>query len=157
MKVSPAFEMELMHFGVWRAGVVALVSMAAASLGAWVALSRSLDPFMAWLAGGAACLVVTAGTLIRSPRPQRLRWDGQGWRLGAAGTAGQDGLPVDVTVAVDLGVWMLLRVRPQRAPKWRLDTWLPAQRRGHEAHWHALRCAVYSPRPAPGGPSEAEP
>jgi hypothetical protein len=134
-----------------------LVLLAAAALAAWAALSRSLDPPKAWLAAGAVCLVVLAGTLLRAPRPQRLRWDGEAWRLGPSGSAGQDGEAVDVAVTVDLGVWMLLRVRSLQAPRWRPDAWLPAQRRGHEAHWHALRCAVYSPRPSPGGPPEAEP
>ena len=157
MKVSPAFEMELRHFGVWRAGVAVLVLLAAASLVAWVASLHSPAPTVAWLAGGAACLVVLASNLARTRRPQRLRWDGEAWHLGPAGAAGQDGEAVDVAVTVDLGVWMLLRVRSLQAPRWRPDAWLPAQRRGHEAHWHALRCAVYSPRPSPGGPPEAEP
>jgi len=157
MKVSPAFEMELRHFGVWRAGVATLVLLAVASLVAWAVLSRSPAPAKAWLAGGAGCFVVMAVTLARAPRPRRLRWDGQAWHLVPLSSVGQDGEAVDVAVAVDLGAWMLLRVRFVQAPKWRPDAWLPAQRRGHEAHWHALRCAVYSPRPSPGGPSEAQP
>jgi hypothetical protein len=154
MKTSPVFEIELRHFGVWRAGVAVLALVACASLAAWYALAS--DSALAWMGGGAVCLVAAACTLGRASRPQRLRWDGQGWWLGP-GAAGQDGAATEVSVAVDLGPWMLLRVRPARAPRWRPDAWLPAQRRGHEAHWHALRCAVYSPRPAPGGPSEAEP
>jgi hypothetical protein len=40
---------------------------------------------------------------------------------------------------------MLLRFTPDAPARM---TWLPVQRRGLEAQWHALRCAVYSPRPA---------
>jgi len=43
-------------------------------------------------------------------------------------------------VAIDAGSWMLLCFIPegQRRPRW-----LPVQRIGHEAAWHALRCTVY--------------
>jgi hypothetical protein len=156
MKTSPVFEIELRHFGVWRVGVAVLVLLACASLAAWYAL-RVSDAAAAWLGAGAACLVAAASTLGRAPRTQRLRWDGQAWRLGRVDAVSRDGALTEVSVAVDLGAWMLLCTRPAGARRWHLDAWLPAQRRGHEAHWHALRCAVYSPRPVPGGPPEAEP
>jgi hypothetical protein len=53
-------------------------------------------------------------------------------------------MPGNVAVVIDLGPWMLLRFTADAPPR---TTWLPVQRRGLEAQWHALRCAVYSPRP----------
>jgi hypothetical protein len=66
-----------------------------------------------------------------------LRWDGQVWWL--------DAVPGGMKVVIDLGPWMLLSFTP--AAPGRLMSWLPVQRRGLEPQWHALRCAVYSPRP----------
>ena len=68
---------------------------------------------------------------------QSLRWDGKVWHLDTA--AGE------LKVAVDLGPWMLLLFTPQAPGR---ASWLPVQRRGLEAQWHALRCAIYSPRAA---------
>jgi len=42
------------------------------------------------------------------------------------------------------------RPEPSAAASDAAVTWLPVQRRGLQAHWHALRCAVYSPRPDAG-------
>jgi hypothetical protein len=104
-------------------------------------------------------LAVTAATVVvLSTTAVRLRWDGQCWFYGAASADGPELAPTELTVAVDLGGWMLLRLQADGgASRWSRTLWLPAQRRGHETHWHALRCAVYSPRPAPGGPSAADP
>jgi hypothetical protein len=54
-------------------------------------------------------------------------------------------------VAMDLGAFLLLRLVDQR----RTSAWLPVQRRGLEAQWHGLRCAVYSPPPLAVGSSTA--
>jgi hypothetical protein len=42
---------------------------------------------------------------------------------------------------------MLLNFTPDAAAR---TSWLPVQRLGLETQWHALRCAVYSPRPMAG-------
>lgn len=80
-----------------------------------------------------------------------LRWDTQQWHLGAASTLGQEPHAGRLMVALDLGAWMLLRLIPSAvsASSVRLPAggWLPVQKRGHETHWHALRCTVYSARP----------
>ena len=78
-----------------------------------------------------------------------LRWDGSFWHLGPPGTEGDEPAAGQVDVAVDLGAWMLLRFTRETSTPGRSVTWLPTQRWGLEAQWHALRCAVYSPRPAP--------
>ena len=115
-----------------------------------VLVVAGIAAMMAWMAGqdpqasaGLSMLVAAAAlpmlgcavSLWRVPA-QSLRWDGQVWQLDAA--------PGKLRVAIDLGPWMLLRFSPEGQ---RRSHWLPVQRLGLEAQWHALRCAVYSPRP----------
>jgi ABC-type nickel/cobalt efflux system permease component RcnA len=83
----------------------------------------------------AVTLALLVASLWRAPAAD-LRWDGQAWQLGS--------MTGNVAVVIDLGPWMLLRFTADAPPR---TTWLPVQRRGLEAQWHALRCAVYSPRP----------
>jgi hypothetical protein len=80
-----------------------------------------------------------------------LRWDTRRWFLDATGGIPEETHPGNLTIALDLGAWMLLRFDPDAPlPAGRRTTWLPVQRLGLEAHWHALRCAVYCARPAAG-------
>jgi hypothetical protein len=158
MQVSPSLDMTVGRFGVWRAGVAALVALAAAASAAWGFVAPAPLPVAQalGLALATGCIAASAATALRQAAV-RLRWDGQRWSIAVPGAGGEP-TPVDPpTVTLDLGVWMLLHLRHEGAPRRRGHVWLPVQRRGHEAHWHALRCAVYSPRPAPGGPSAAEP
>ncbi len=71
-----------------------------------------------------------------------LRWNRGLWFLAPNGGKEVEG---DVTVLVDVGPWMLLRFRASRTG---FARWLSAHRAGAPGQWHALRCAVYSPRPA---------
>ena len=158
MRTSPSFETTIAHFGLWRAGVALLGLLAAAALAAWAFTTPAPWP-VAMAAGLLAAIpcIVAAGILVLRCPPVHLRWDGSSWWWSRGGDP-QDRLPIEVTVAVDLGRWMLLRLDRADGARWRrASTWLPAQRRGHEVHWHALRCAVYSPRPVPGGPPAADP
>jgi hypothetical protein len=151
MRASPAFRIRVARYGVWRAAVAALVVVAFAVQAAWLA-SRAADTPVAAsvmlaivglaLLGGAAGATRTA--------PVELYWDTRRWLLHPNGT-GAGPHPGNLTIALDLGDWMLLRFDPDPAPPARRRaTWLAVQRIGVEAHWHALRCAVYCARPAPG-------
>jgi hypothetical protein len=62
----------------------------------------------------------------------------------------------ELQVAIDLGAWMLLHFVPDVGHRACSVSWLPVQRRGLESQWHALRCAVYSPRPAAGVDAEPD-
>ncbi len=158
MRPSPALDMTLRAFGVWYAGAGALVLLGTAvALGWWLVVPAPASGATALAALLAAACLGAALQGLRPVPPTRLRWDGQRWFVGVAGPDGDDPGAADLSVAIDLGGWMLLRVRRQDAPRWRGAVWLPAQRRGHEAQWHALRCAVYSPPPAVGAPPGAEP
>lgn len=143
MRASPACQVVLKRFGVWRAAVTGLALLSVACIVSWLATRGS--PITPGLVG--SVIAATVGTifllrsLLRMPQRQ-LRWDGQVWHLAT--------VPGELAVVVDLGAWMLLRFAPADSTRATRAVWLPVQRRGLEAQWHALRCAVYSPRPAPG-------
>jgi hypothetical protein len=90
---------------------------------------------MTLVVAAALLMLACAVSLWRVPA-QSLRWDGGVWQL--------DGVPGELKAAIDLGPWMLLNFTPEMSGG---TSWLPIQRRGLETQWHALRCAVYSPRP----------
>ena len=53
------------------------------------------------------------------------------------------------------GAFMLLVLTRLHGSNRLARRWLPVQRRGLEADWHALRCAVYSPPPVAPDPVAA--
>lgn len=145
MRAAPACQVSLKRFGVWRGAVLTLTFLGLASIAArWATHERAADTSIV-VAGvlAAIALVALAASLVQA-QPVALRWDGRVWHLGQH--AG-DPVPGDLRVAIDLGPWMLLRFVPSASGARAGTTWLPLQRRGLEAEWHALRCAVYSPRP----------
>ena len=151
MRASPAFQISLHRFGVWRSAVLVLAAIGMSAIAAWL-ISREppIDIAVLGLAVSSLVLVWLAASLASVPAVS-LRWDGQLWHLGAPGALPDAAVSGDLHVAIDLGPWMLLRFRPTSALERRArPTWLPVQRRGIEPQWHALRCSVYSPRPAPG-------
>ena len=152
MRTAPALQVALTRFGIWRAAVSVLTLLGMLTVTGWLTGQEGLGA----AAKGAAMAVVAALlwgiglSLMRLPA-RRLAWDGQCWTLGEMGAGGTASVTGDISVAIDLGPWMLLRFRPGAALAWwqsMQSTWLPVQRRGIEPQWHALRCAVYSPRAA---------
>ncbi len=147
MRAAPPCQFSLQRFGVWRAAVVLVAALGVATMAAWLTLRGSplSSPTSIAAALVAVLLVAWGVSLARTPAVD-LRWDGRTWHLGPP-----SGEPVsgELSVALDLGPWMLLRLSPAAAEARPRITWLPVQRRGLESQWHALRCTVYSPRPAP--------
>jgi hypothetical protein len=144
MRAAPAFQVSLQRFGAWRGAVSLLAALSLAVMVVWLwSQPRPIAAGVLALSGvgvGAALLAAVSAVQLK---PVDLRWDGRAWHLGAA-----TGEPVAgaLHVMLDLGGWMLLRFKPDA---WSFAaTWLPIQRRGLEAPWHALRCAVYAARPA---------
>ena len=162
MRAAPAIQVLLRQFGVWQAAVVAVLLVGQASLLVWL-VGREVQDSLHQLAtlAGAAALLPLAWSLART-RAVHLTWDGQGWTVQAAPLLpGVTPTPGDITVAVDLGLWMLLRFQPQAVSRWLslryLPQYLPVQRRSMEAQWHGLRCAVYSSRPRSAHDQVAKP
>ena len=137
MRASPPCQVSLRHFGAWRVAVALLTCAGVAAIAIWLA-SRELAVSIGWVMLAAALalpMLACAVSLWRVPA-QSLRWDGQVWQL--------DAMLGELKVAIDIGPWMLLMFTPEMPGR---TSWLPVQRRGLETQWHALRCAVYSPRP----------
>ena len=150
MRASPAFQITVRRFSVWRLALLTLLVMPCAALGAWLASGDSASPLaprlLAALVG--AGIVALAAPLLRR-QAFSLRWDSQQWHLGPESSVGQERWAGSLAVAIDLGGWMLLKFEPNAGLAQRSTRWLPVQRRGLEAQWHALRCAVYCARPEP--------
>ncbi len=157
MRASPAFQVVLDRFGVWRLAVLAAALAGVIVTLAWLASSQPLVSVASrWLAAVASLVLLLFGARAARVAPVSLRWDGQLWHLGPPESAGQEPDSGALHVALDFGPWMLLRFEPAEST-WRTgSTWLPAQRRGLESRWHALRCAVYSPRPQPDTDAAAD-
>ena len=138
MRASPACQVSLQRFGAWRVAVCALALAGAAAMTGWLLGRESpLSIGLMMLAIAVALTMLALAVSLWRVPAQSLRWDGQAWQL--------DAVPGELRVAIDLGPWMLLRFTPEAGGR---VCWLPAQRRGLEAQWHALRCAVYAPRPS---------
>lgn len=157
MRASPAFQVVLDRFGVWRMAVLVPALAGGVVMGAWLVSSPpSVSIASRGSAAVAALVLLLVGARAASVAPVSLRWDGQLWHLGPPASAGHEPASGALHVALDFGPWMLLRFEPAEST-WRTRaTWLPAQRRGLESRWHALRCAVYSPRPQPGADAAAD-
>ena len=147
MRAIAACQFTLSQFTLWRAFVLLLSVGAVLSVFAW-----SLGRLGTWDGPAVAVLgivgVAAVGSKLARVGSASLRWDGRCWHLGPADAAGREPTAGSLAVVMDLGGWMLLRFRDEAPKAWFATTWLPVQRRGSEPHWHALRCAVYSPRPA---------
>ncbi len=132
MQAPPAFSMSVSRFGVWRGISLAALTVAVSAAAAW-GWSHAGDRPLASLVFLVALPALWHA--MRVHQPFHLRWDTQTWHLGV--WAGH------LSVAIDAGNCMLLRFKPEGRRK---SQWLPVQRRGHEAAWHALRCTVYCAR-----------
>lgn len=153
MRPAPPPEFHLHRFGLWRGGIALLCMLAGAAVTAGWWPQRD-DPLVGAMAAVAAGIVGWAAWSARRPVSVRLRWDSQDWFVGLDGEREPAG-PCRLDVAIDLGIWMLLRTMATDGAGRRV--WIPAQRAGHEGQWHALRRAVYFPRPTVGAPPGAEP
>ena len=148
MRGAPPVEIRVRRQGSWRAFVVALVILTSVSMGLWLASAEIGAAFKGVLAAVTLALGATALSMT-APFDLSLRWTGSSWALSPRGAPASEPVAGVLTVAIDLGSWMLLRFvdespRTTWIPVQR--TWIPVQRAGIEGDWHALRCAVHAPR-----------
>jgi hypothetical protein len=152
MRAFAPAQFTITRFDVWRWVIGLLGALVLLVAVAWLVLAELPPaPAMVWpvAAGGLAFTGWLVAVQLR-PAPLSLRWDTQRWHLGPAASVGHEPSVGELRVAIDLGVWMLLRFTPDSSMTNAKPTWVPVQRRGLEPHWHTLRCAVYSPRPDAG-------
>ncbi len=145
MHAPPPLQFTLHRYGLWRAACACLVILSFLVMAAWAPSAVFAHP-VGLFAAAAIWLTASAGLLAHAFRlaAVSLRWNGQSWRYGPDATRGEEPMAGRLTVAVDLGDWMLLQYTPDGA---RRSVWLPAQRRGHAHGWHGLRATVYCARP----------
>lgn len=103
------------------------------------------EPDWAHLGTALGLLVVLIGVAATARQPAfELQWTAGcwQWRLDppSVDTPWWAGEPI---VRIDAGRWLLLELHP--AGRWR-RSWLALAEADLPAHWHLLRCALYSPR-----------
>lgn len=149
MHAPPAFQVTVQRFGAWHALLIGLALGVIGVLWAWCAAgSYRLYPSIASLALAiGACRSLWS---LGNVQPFSLRWDTQQWAVDEATARGHEKHTGQLVVAVDFGGWMLLKFLPMGARRVSpmCPRWLPLQRSGHQASWHALRCTVHAARPS---------
>ena len=155
MRGSPSCVVVIRRFGWWRLAVAVLAAAAMGTLCAWLVLAPWGQLAAARVAVGLAGVsaLALAASLFHMPSGT-LRWSGANWSFSDLTSSSATPVAGDVDVAIDLRAFLLLRFTAPDARGRLKVRWLPVQRRGLEREWHSFRCAVYSPRPAPG-PADA--
>jgi len=130
-----------------RAVVVLLHAVAALALAAGL-LARHLPGWQLMGYGGCvgiAALLAGAALGARWLKPARgtLAWTGAAWSWSTHGRMGvlETVTLRSVDLRLDLGGWMLLRLRTGRLPA----AWCAVSRREAGVGWHGLRLALYQP------------
>jgi hypothetical protein len=157
MRAPPAFEVTVHDAPGWRVVQTVLWALAGFGLGAWLGavLDGQFDHGLAGLLGGEsvngpalataaraagslalAALAGAFGWRLARPVQVRLRWSGQGWEVQAPG----GWQPAALQVMLDLGGWMLLRVRRPAAGRPR---WIGVSDAATGPSGHLLRAALY--------------
>ena len=150
MRCAPPLQVSVNRYDGWRALLLLLATSACAVMLAWWWTQPAPAPRWASAVAAIGALLSLAGLAGSWRMPaSTLRWDRQNWLVACHGASEKAG---EVAVAIDLGGWLLLRFVPgiaESTPSGRRRTqWIALQRRGLEVQWHALRCALYSARPA---------
>ena len=143
MRAAPAVQAALDAGGRERMLIIALHALAGGNLAAWALAhgGRGLSLIsVVWVLLAALLLAAVGGWLGRRvlpPQAGQLRWDGQVWQCD-----GSSPLPLArVVVAIDAGVWVLLRLFPADGG---VAVWRVASARGAGNAWHGLRVALAS-------------
>lgn len=150
MRAAAPIRLQIVPDRGWGIAVAGLGALAALSPVTWLAVAHDRPAAMAT----AAALLAAAAGAWAARRWLRhdcgeLAWSGAGWQW--RGHRDAQPTPVQLSVALDLGPWMLLRLRrPARGG----TAWLAVSQRTAAAAWAPWRAAVYSRAPpAPrGGP-----
>jgi hypothetical protein len=142
MRAPPAVAVRCTGGWPWRLLNVALPAVAVGVATGWGLLH--VEAPVAPAAAVAAAVLLLAWRLSR-PRQRLLQWDGQRWTV--------DGVPGRLQLMVDLGAFMLLRLRPEQGR----GPWTAVTATEAGAAWHGLRAAVYSrPPETPAGAARPE-
>ncbi|MBZ8140456.1 hypothetical protein CLD22_11165 [Rubrivivax gelatinosus] len=134
----------------WRVARSALAAAAGASAAAWASAHLGAGSPSVVFTLAAGLVAGLAGWRLARPLAAELRWDGATWSV--------DGVAGALDLMLDLGGWLLLRLRPaQGAPRWLAVSAAEAGLR-----LHPLRAALYWPaatreQPPPAAPGPSAP
>ena len=138
MRAAPAVHIDCAEDNAWRVWQLLLIVAATLSFSYWL---------LAWIVGpgkpavavaaGLACVALWLAARRKRQATRRLAWDGTQWTLEAPQSAP---MPGRVSVAFDLGGWMLLRFVASDGLH---VSWLPLARRASGAAWHGLNVALH--------------
>jgi len=153
MRTAPSFCLDAPTSRLWRRGLLGIWSATAVVLASWLFIAwrnSDLDTARSLTAGLSAVVWLWA----RPAKPVlhlTLTWDGHGWHCHNAAihpATHADPQPCELGVAIDLGAWLLLRLRPiAQGPSWRRRVrWVALLESDVGPTWHSLRCALYSAR-----------
>jgi hypothetical protein len=150
MGETAAVEVTLRRHSLWRGAIFLLTACTVAALVAWgLQASRAQNDAVVWLGSVLALAALGAGGSLWRVPAATLKFDGSTWWLSDPGDRRGEPTAGHLEVSLDLGVWMLLRFIPAASPgAWMRTRWLPVQFEGADVLRHALRCAIYSSRPA---------
>ncbi|MDE2367992.1 MAG: hypothetical protein KGN16_03395 [Burkholderiales bacterium] len=137
MRAAPSVSLCCRGGQGWRVAQALLPAVAAAAFAAWVGSWIEIDP-VATLAATSLAALAAGGLAWRAgaPRAVALAWDGECWSA--------DGQTGELDVMIDLGSWLLLRLRGAAQPRW-----IAVAAADAGAAMHALRCAVHARIPTP--------
>ena len=131
MRTAPPVSVRCSGGAAWHALRAGLPALAAGALAAW-ALGHA-----GWPASPALAVVLLAAAVAwrpAQPSPVSLAWDGQRWQT--------DGTPGALSVMIDAGAFLLLRLRPEGQREG--SRWIAVTAREAGPAMHALRAAAYA-------------
>jgi hypothetical protein len=139
MRAAPAVQATLGPDRGWLAFARGLTAFALAGLMAWAARGLGVPGWAVALTAALAALAgVALGGRLVGAHTGTLRWDGAAWSWQPPGAA--QALAGRIEVMVDLGPWMLLRLRSAEAG----TVWLPLAQDACGPVWRALRAALHA-------------
>jgi hypothetical protein len=131
VRSAPPVSVRCSGGAAWHAFRAGLPALAAGALAAW-GLGHAGWPVYPAL----AVVLLAAGVAWRpaQPAPVSLAWDGQRWQA--------DGTPGALSVMIDAGIFLLLRLQPEGRREG--SRWIAVTAREAEPATHALRAAAYA-------------
>jgi hypothetical protein len=144
MRAAPAVSVKGSDSGSWLWALRVLWLLSAAVVALW-AIERA-EPASLFVAAFIGICSLWGAWRTMRPRHWTLRWDGETWSLAFDADSGAPRVG-NVTVSLDLEAALLLTFSTADGHR-ASHVWLPLTRSGLPAQWHALRCALYSPRQA---------
>ena len=152
MRAPPPVSIDIPAPRGWRAVQALAFAAAGACVAAWSAQHVGWpDAQVAGAAALGALGLAALGWHLCRGTPMGLAWTGRQWLYRSPAAA--EPVPVDPVISLDLGGWMLLRLKPPLGAV----VWVAVSRGDAGAAWHLLRAALYAEPPAAHPEGEAAP